>query len=433
MRQHPTAHPRREILFLQGLAGSFFSRLGTAMAEAGHGVHRVNFHAGDRLCWRRPGAVDYRGPLSAWPDFLAALLSERGITDIVLFGDCRPLHRVATWIAAQRNIVVHVFEEGYMRPDWVTLEVGGVNGRSSIPRDPAYFLETARTLEPVTIAADPVPSSFARRARSDVAYNVAATLLWPLYPGFRSHRPVHPFVEYAGWAGRLARRGRARRRSAAVLAELEDGRPYFVFPLQLDSDYQIRVHSPFKGMLPAIEHVLTSFAGHAGPDDRIVVKAHPLDEGLHDWRRHMLGIAARLGLASRVLFLEEGDIGALVRRSRGMVTVNSTSGTLALQLGIPVMVLGQAVYDIPRVTHQGTLDSFWSQPQAPEEEVFAALHRVLAHCSMIRGGFFSEEGLTMLVKAAAARIEQATTGSVLASQPATAGIPDSLLAASAQG
>ena len=116
-----------------------------------------------------------------------------------------------------------------------------------------------------------------------------------------------------------------------------------------------------------------------------------------------------------------------------MVTVNSTSGTLALTLGIPVMVLGQAVYDIPRVTHQGDLDTFWSEPQPPEEQVFAALHRVLAHYSMIRGGFFSEEGLSMLVAAAADRIGQATTGSLLAPQPATAEIPNPLLAAPARG
>jgi capsular polysaccharide export protein len=440
LRETPTAHPRREILFLQGLAGPFFARLGAAMAAAGHGVHRVNFHGGDWLFWRRAGAVDYRGGLSGWPDFLAALLAERGITDIVLFGDCRPLHKAATFIAAQRNIVVHVFEEGYMRPDWVTLEVGGVNGRSSLPRDPAYYLETAQMLPPAPVDSAPVPSSFGRRAREDVAYNVAAALSWPLYPGFRTHRPVHPFIEYAGWIGRLARRGAARRRSEAVSAALADGQPYFVFPLQLDSDYQIRIHSPYKGMRPAIEHVLSSFAAHAAPGCRLVVKAHPLDEGLHDWRGITLAVAERLGLGGRVLFLEVGDIERLVRPSLGMVTVNSTSGTLALTHDIPVLVLGHAVYDIPRVTHQGSLDSFWSAPQRPEAAVFAALRRVLVHRSMIRGGFFSEEGLAMLVEAAAARIEQAATASLLAPDgvapevgAVVAGAPRGLLGAAARG
>jgi capsular polysaccharide export protein len=96
-------------------------------------------------------------------------------------------------------------------------------------------------------------------------------------------------------------------------------------------------------------------------------------------------------------------------------------------------VLGQAVYDIPRVTDQGSLDGFWSAPQPPEPEVFAALRRVLVHRSMIRGGFFSEQGLALLVEAAAARIEQATTASLLAPQPAPAAAPDGLMAAPAEG
>ena len=425
--------PTRQVLFLQGLAGPFFDRLGRALAAAGHGVHRVNFHGGDRLFWRRPGAVDYRGGLAGWPDFLAALLVDRGITDIVLFGDCRPLHRAAVSVAARRHIVVHVFEEGYLRPDWVTLEQGGVNGRSSLPRDPTYYIDTAEALPTAPVVQAGIPSSFGRRAREDVAYNVLATLLWPLYPGYRSHRPWHAFVEYAGWIGRLARRGAARQRAQAVIAQLADERPYFVFPLQLDCDYQIRVHSPYQGMLAAIEHVLGSFVAYASPADRLVVKAHPLDNGLRDWRIITQAVAARLGVSDRMLFLEEGDIDSLVRGSRGMVTVNSTSGTLALARGIPVVVLGQAIYDIPRVTHQGTLDAFWSSPQPPEEAVFAALRRVLVHRSMIRGGFFSEEGLALLVTGAAARIESAAMATLPAREASAQACADPLLAASARG
>ena len=85
----------KEFLFLQGLAGPFFSRLGEALAASGNGVHRINFNGGDKLYWKLPGAVDYRGNLDKWPRFLAKVLARRGITDILLFGDCRPLHSVA--------------------------------------------------------------------------------------------------------------------------------------------------------------------------------------------------------------------------------------------------------------------------------------------------------------------------------------------------
>ena len=396
---------RREFLFLQGLAGPFFSCLGKALAEAGHGVHRVNFNGGDRIYWRAPGAVDYRGGAERWPLFLSRLLDERGVTDLVLFGDCRPLHSAAIEIAVQRQIQVHVFEEGYIRPDFVTLEAGGVNGHSRLSRDPDFYLRAARDLPPLP-AFPGVPSSFARRATEDLVYNLAMVGLTPLFPGYRTHRPWHILHEYIGWAVRLLRGRAERRRSAATLSRLEaSGRPYFVFPLQLDCDYQIRVHSQFAGMQPAIERVLGSFAAHAPADTLLVVKGHPLDNGLTDWERRTVAVAERMGLSERVLFLETADIDWLVRPAQGLITVNSTTGTLSLRHGVPTLVLGDAVYDMPRITDQGGLDRFWTRPTPPEMAVFDAFRRVLVDRCLIHGGYFSEEGLAMLVSGAVARLE----------------------------
>ena len=424
----------RQFLFLQGLAGPFFRHLGDALAARGHGVHRVNFHGGDWLFWRRPGAVNYRGGPAGWPAYLEALLARRGITDIVLFGDCRPLHSAARAVAAQRHVQVHVFEEGYMRPDWVTLEAGGVNGLSSLPRDPGYYLDAARTLPPL---ASPdhsgVPTSFARRAREDLAYNLTAMALRPFFPGYQTHRPWHAMVEYAGWLRRLAGKKAAARRSNAVRARLErTGRPFMVFPLQLDCDYQIRMHSPFPGMEAAITEVLASFARHAPAGLDLIVKGHPLDNGLRDWRSVTLGIAERLGVGDRVLFLEDGNIDLLVRAARGVVTVNSTTGTLSAARGVPTISLGQAVYDIPGVTHQDGLDQFWGCPVAPDPQVFDALRRVLVHRCMIRGGFFSDIGLRMLVDGAVGRLEAAARPglrAVAAEAPRPALSPRPMLAA----
>ena len=58
-----------------------------------------------------------------------------------------------------------------------------------------------------------------------------------------------------------------------------EGKRYFLFPLQLSGDYQIRSHSPFLSMTMALEYVLTSFARHAPPDAILLVKEHPLDVG----------------------------------------------------------------------------------------------------------------------------------------------------------
>ncbi|WP_420138944.1 capsule biosynthesis protein [Sphingomonas sp.] len=397
--------------------------MGEALAAAGNGVHRVNFNGGDKLYWRAPGAIDYRGTLDKWPRFLAKILARRNITDIVLFGDCRPLHSVAIAVASKTGVKVHVFEEGYVRPDFVTLEAGGVNGHSRLSRSPDHYVEAARALPPEPTF-PPVPSSFERRAKEDLAYNIASLALAPLFPGYRTHRPWHILTEYAGWAFRLLRRGAERRRSAATLERLrEDGRPYFVFPLQLDCDYQIRVHSNFVGVQDAIETVLASYARRAPADTLLVVKGHPLDNGLVDWEKRTLTAAAKFGIVDRVLFLESVDIDSLVCSARGLVTVNSTTGTLSLRCGVPTVVLGDAVYDMPRITHQNGLDSFWTEPVAPELPVYEAFRRVLIDRCLIHGGYFSEEGLTMLVTGAMRRLEMDEPRTSVVRMPAPMRMP----------
>ncbi len=85
------ARPRRGFLFLQGLATRFFERLGRELLARGHAVHRVNFNGGDRAFWRLPDAVDFCGREHEWPEFLDRLVAEKGVSDIILFGACRPV------------------------------------------------------------------------------------------------------------------------------------------------------------------------------------------------------------------------------------------------------------------------------------------------------------------------------------------------------
>jgi capsular polysaccharide export protein len=175
--------------------------------------------------------------------------------------------------------------------------------------------------------------------------------------------------------------------------------------LQLDCDYQVRVHSPFRAMHLAIEHVLTSFARHAPSAARLIVKLHPLDSGLVDWAAITGYIAVELGIADRLIILDGGDLGTLLARKPAVVTVNSTVGTLALACGLPVVALGKAVYDIAGLTFQGELDDFWSAPMPPDAALFDAFRRVLAARCLIPGSFFNEAGLKLAVEAAIERLE----------------------------
>jgi capsular polysaccharide export protein len=399
-------YPRpRSFLFLQGSATRFFERLGRALAHRDHTVHRVNFNGGDRALWRLPGAIDFRGRLHAWPDFLDQLLREKAVSDIILFGDYRPLHRAAIRVAAKRSVRVHVVEEGYLRPDWITFEEGGAYGYSTLPRDPSWYFEQAASLPPWQDAPE-VPGSFRRRAIEDLIYAISSAVNVWRFPNYTDDRPYPRPVEYAGWLRRLALMKRQERRAEASIAQLAKiCDPVFFFPLQLDDDYQVRVHSPFGAMHLAIEYVISSFARHAPSTARLVVRLHPLDNGLVDWAKLILHAAADVGVANRVIVIEGGSLGAVLACSRGVVTVNSNVGSLALRLGLPVIALGRAIYDLPGLTFQGDLGEFWRALKTPDLALFDAFRRVLAARCLIPGSFFNERGLKLAVDAAISRLE----------------------------
>ncbi|MDP4023269.1 capsular biosynthesis protein [Methylobacterium sp. NEAU 140] len=400
-------------LFLQGIASPFFSDLGRALRARGHDVRRINLCPGDWLFWRGP-ADNYRGPREAWGRYLEDYVAREGVTDVVLFGDCRPFHRAARMIAETRGLRVHVFEEGYIRPNWITCELGGVNGFSSLPRRAEEVRALARRL-PQPGRAMPSTGDMARRSVWDVGYNLANVLFPYLYPHFRSHRPTHIAAEYAGWVKKFSRRGHTRR-EAARCGEIYNavGCDYFLLPLQLDSDYQIRVHSPFLGVEGFMDRVIKSFADTSKAPTRLLVKLHPLDSGLINWRKFARASARRHGVSDRLDFIDGGDLPSLIAGARGVVIVNSTVGMLSLEMGRPTHAVGTAIYNMPGLTHQGDLDRFWTDPTPPDMGLMADFRRVVLHRTQVNGGFFSASAIERAVAGSVPRIESALPDAMLA-------------------
>ncbi|HEY5210397.1 MAG TPA: capsular biosynthesis protein [Stellaceae bacterium] len=407
-------------LILQGMPTPFLAKLGAALAAQGYTVKKINFTGGDRVFWRLPGAADYRGDLKAWPKFLETRLVEWRVSDIVLFGDCRPLHRAAVAAAARRGIRVHVIEEGYLRPNWITVAKDGVNGNSVLPLDPDWFLAEAAKLPPWHPGAQ-VTSQFRRRAVWDVSYHVSSLVLRWYYPRYRTHLVLNPFREYAGWVKRTLRKPLIRprtRRAIETLNSWRGKRPFFLFPLQLESDSQLVFHSTYDALLPALEYVLASFARHAPAEAGLVIKEHPLDPGLTDWHANVTRAAARLGIADRVLYIRGCGVEPILDGCAGVVTLNSTTGFLALSAAVPVVALAKAIYNMPGLTFQDGLDRFWAEATRPDPAVFDAFRRVVAHRTQVNGGFFSTAGLALAVEGTIARlIERAARQPVIWAMP----------------
>lgn len=373
----------RRMLLLQGPSSRFFSRLGGALAARGAEVTRIHLCPGDALFWWRGGGRSYSGAAADWPREVRRTIEGEGITDLVYLGAHRPAHAEARAEAARLGVRRHHVELGYLRPDWLTVEPEGGGADSPFPRDWPAIEALARG--PLPAETRLWPASFLAYAAMDVAWNLSnLALSWATHPGYRRHQTWHPLAEYAGFLLTQARARREAAHAAAVLAAWRGTRP-FLLPLQLSTDYQIRVHGPDPDLRDTVRRTVERFAAEAPPEARLLLKIHPVDNGLIPWRR--LAKRAAGAAADRVEAIRGGDLAAMLADCAGVVTVNSTVGLAALRAGAPTRTLGAAVYDRPGLTDPAPLARFWRAPTPPDPAGVETFLRALAWSTQVRGAF----------------------------------------------
>jgi capsular polysaccharide export protein len=406
MTGHADPAGLRRVLFLQGPISPFFARLGAALMARGHAVHRINLCLGDRLIWPHR-ATDFRGRPDAWPAFIDGFLDRHAITDLVLLGEQRAYHQVAIAAAATRGIRVCVTDYGYFRPDWITLERDALGGGSRFPRDPSAIRRLAEGLPD----ADLTPrfaDDFGRQARWEVVYQLASLVPWP-FPHYRRFLLHHPIPSLLGNGWRLLRQGAEWRAGGALLEALR-GNSFWLFGMQMETDFSIRAYSTWPDMEAPIATALASFARAAPVQDHLLIKVHPLDPGLKRWDRRVERMASVAGLAGRVHVAWAGPLDRMMQEARGVLTVNSTLGLRAVELGVPIKAMGQAVWDVAGLAHRGTLDAWWHEATAPEPALRRAFLAGLQATTQARGAFFAEQGLTLAVAAAVEKLETGRLG-----------------------
>jgi capsular polysaccharide export protein len=401
----PEPPSKRSFLFLQGPISPFFAQVAEGLRALGHQVQRINLHLGDRVFWGATGSVDFTGRADEWPAWIADFLTRHAITDLLLIGEQRPYHRVVIEAAKARGITVIVTDYGYLRPDWITLERDGMGGNSLFPRDPAEIRRLAKGLSLPDLK--PLYSDhFATMALRDVYYHALAQ--WPFpFRHYQRHQLLHPFLVYAGLARRLLLRRREDRRSAEVFEGLKArGTPFWIFAMQLETDFAIRAYSPFTDMDAPLGQVMASFAAHAPAGTELVIKLHPLDPCWKPWPKRIAAMARAAGIAGRVHIMPRGRLPDLLAASSGMITVNSTAATTAMVLGKPVKLMGQAVYNVPGLSFQPSLDAFWTEGAPPDPDLLEAFLALLCSAFMVRGAFHQDSGLAAAVAGAVARLDQ---------------------------
>ena len=384
----------RHFLFLQGPHGPFFARLAGQLTAKGHRVTRIGLNAADRIFW--PWRFTYQAfkhPQDAWHSYLDAYIQTHSITDVVLYGDVRTYHRIAVACAGAHQLRVHVFEEGYLRPYWITYERGGSNGHSRLMDLSVKELVPSRIPAP---KGPPPPTNWGD-LRQHVFYGAlyhGLVLLggWA-YPTFVHHRPLPLMAEWKNYALRLLSLPWSGLRRAWDTARLlRRKQDYFIVLLQLEHDSAMQEHSPYQTHHAFAAHVIQEFAQCRNTADLLVFKCHPLEARTGQLRRDIRSLAKDHKIAHRVVFLGGGKLAAVLDRAKAALTLNSTAGQQVLLRGKPLKAYGRAIYSKPAFVSRQTTQRFFEAPKPPNRTAYRKFRQYLLETSQITGGFYASKG-----------------------------------------
>lgn len=195
---------------------------------------------------------------------------------------------VAALAARHLGIQVLYFENGVL-PNTTTIDPKGVNANNSVPRDPAFYRNFKDTLK------DAVPV--------------------------------------------VARPPRTGKKMVSTTEELPSR--YLLVPLQIDSDTQVVIHSPWiASMHQFFFEMIDASQKWQDRGLHVVFREHPSS------RRNYADLHKIARSMPRIHFISDRPLQEMIERATAVVTINSSVGVEALVLGRPVITVGNAFYNI---------------------------------------------------------------------------------------
>ncbi len=399
--------PPLRVLFLNCPFGRFFKDLCAYGDRHGFRFERMAFDAADYFEAPSGRRHLFRGTLETWREAIETRLEQGAYDLIILYNDALPMNEVAADCAGALNIPCLTLENGYLRPHWVTLEHGGVNGNSPLMSMPIVPVDPARDSKQ---ADDKIFAHvMADHVRATMLHFTIAILLSPFFPYRPRYYGVPVLRQGIGYAVQYFRRpGRSERAFRDHLAKprAQQGGRHFLCVLQKPGDTQLRVHSSISDNNSFLRHVLRSFARGAPADAVLAVKSHPYDYGIERTPALFQDLLAEFGLEGRCYYITKMKMHEVMPWADAIVVNNSSVGLEALRQHVPVKALGRSIYNRPGLTFSGPMDAFWQDPGTPDARLVEHLVSLLRRTSQVNGGFYNEEARSILFPNMLRRMEQ---------------------------
>jgi len=384
----------KNILFLQGPMGTFFKTLDNIFKKEGAKTYKLGFNAGDSFFSNHYNYIAYTDDMDSYEKFILELLQEKKIDKIFLFGDCRFYQSVSIKIAISLDIEVFVFEEGYIRPNYITMEKYGVNDFSHISRESSFYkkLENMREESPRDVNYSQTKMVF-----SAAIYYLISNIFHYKYPNYKHHRDFSTIKEFFYGVRSVVRKFiyKFSEKKYLELIKGELSGRYFFVPLQTYNDFQILEHSGYRSIEKFIIEVLESFAENC-TQNKLVFKHHPVDRGRKNYKEFILEQAMLLGIEERILVLYDTYLPSCLKNAKGTITINSTVGLSSLSHGTPTITLGNAIYDIDGLTCKGMkLNDFWHKQIVPNKKLLKKYRAYIVQNTQLNGSFYGKFWLNL--------------------------------------
>ena len=375
-------------LFLMGPIGTFFARLSNYLEENNVRTYKILFPLHE-YGFNQSRIIKYDQNINYFKKFLSKTLINYEIKHIFMYGNVLIPHKQALDLVQElkiegKNINTHIFELGYLRPNFVTLENEGINYNSSLIKSRQFYLKQD------SFSDLPIPKKHARFRIRKIWKTISF-----INHSFKNYKivekehklqpkPIYIWYQIKGFILKYFFFFTEYKLKNYFL-----GKNYFLVILQVSTDSQLTEGSDFKDNKKFIYKVIKDFA-EANPNGvNLVFKHHPRDRGYTNYFNQIKKISNEFDVLNKVFYFHDYFLSKLFQNPncKGTVLINSTVGYQSLYHSVPVKSLGITPYNIEGLSSQQDLTSFFRNPSIVDRLLFKKFYKHVMENSQINGNF----------------------------------------------
>ena len=376
-------------LFLMGPIGSFFARLSNYFEENNVRTYKISFPLYE-YGFPKSRLIKFHQDIYLFKKFLKKILIEKEIKHIFMYGNVLIPHKQALSLVEELkkngiHINTHIFELGYLRPNFVTLENKGINYNSSFIKSREFYLKQD------SYELFPIPKKHShfriRKIWKTISFINHSFKNYKIVK--KEHKlqpkPIYIWYQIKGFFLKYY----------FILSEYKLKKKcffenkFFIVILQVSTDSQLTEGSDIKDNEEFIYKVIKYFAKANSNNINLVFKHHPRDRGYINYFNLIEKFSKEFGVYKKVFYIHDYFLSKIFQNTncKGTVLINSTVGYQSIYHSVPLKALGKAPYNIKGLSDQRNLVSFFKNPEPVDKLLFNKFYKYILENSQINGNF----------------------------------------------